>query len=420
MMTSHLGVSEVAAVGFSGRIVFIMNLALFGIASGGGVIVGQSWGAGKKEGARQSTAISIAMACPFALVFVALCALIPEPMIALATDDASVIGLGAAYLRIAGLMAFPFMIGMVLSVALRCIGLAKISMRLSAIGIGSNLLLNYVLIFGKWGFPALGIVGAAYATLISSVLETACVLVYIYGRKSSLAFALSDFKSGLANGLWRTIGKVAYPLALNGVVWSGGVLIYNIMVGRMGTNELAILSMITPIESLIVALYIGVGTAASVLTAQNLGAGRFEAAWSEGKAFIVWSVLCALLASLLVWGGRGLIVGFYPAIEGEALVSAQQVLTALVFVGGFRSVNIAVIIGMLRSGGDTRFCLGLDIFCQWAVGIVLTYLAAFVWELPLYAVFIAINSEEIVKVFLCLYRFSTRKWLRNLVGAEPG
>ncbi|EDY82986.1 MATE efflux family protein [Verrucomicrobiia bacterium DG1235] len=418
MMTSHLGVSEVAAIGFSGRIIFVMNLALFGIASGGGVIIAQNWGAKKKEGARQSTAIAMLMGIPFALLFVVLCSLIPERMVGLASSDASVIELGATYLQIAGLMAFPLTIGTVLSVALRSIGLAKICMRLSVVGVGSNLVLNYALIFGAWGFPALGIAGAAYATLISSALETACVLAYVFLRKSALAFSIADLKEGLDNGLWKKIGKVAYPLAINGVVWSGGVLIYNIMVGRMGTSELAVLAMITPIESIIVALYVGIATAASVITGHRLGAEDYEVAWSEGKAFLVWSVLCAVFSSILIWSCKGLIISFYPAIEGDTLTNASQVLTALALVSGFRSVNVTVIVGMLRSGGDTRFCLGLDLFCQWAVGIVLTYLTAFVWHMPLYVVFLAINSEEFVKLFLCVYRFASKKWIRNLIKAD--
>ncbi|MDQ8186792.1 MATE family efflux transporter [Pelagicoccus sp. SDUM812002] len=418
MMTAHLGLSEVAAIGFSGRIIFVMNLAIFGIASGGGVIISQQWGAKFRDQARRSTGIALLLGLPFAAVFVGLCALIPDALVGLASTDASVIELGSTYLRIAGLMAFPLTIGTVFSVALRSIGLAKISMRLSIVGVGSNLLLNYMLIFGAWGMPRLGLEGAAYATLISSLLETGCGIAYIYMRKSSLAFSLADIREGIRSGLCRKIANVAIPLAINGVVWSFGVLVYNILVGRMGTSELAVLSMITPIESIIVALYVGIATAASVITGHRLGAEEYSDAWSEGKAFFVWSVLCAIFSSILIWSARGLILSFYPAIEGDTLTDATQVLTALALVSGFRSVNITVIVGLLRSGGDTRFCLGLDLFCQWAVGILLTYLTAFVWHMPLYIVFLAINSEEFVKLFLCVYRFSSKKWIRNLVKPE--
>lgn len=415
VMTSHLGVSEVAAVGFSGRIVFVMNLAIFGIASGGGVIVSQHWGAKRKDGARRATAVSLALGLPFALAFIGLCFGLPEAMVAMASRDAEVIALGGGYLRIAGLMALPLLIGTVFSVALRSIGQAQISMRMSVIGVGSNVLLNYLLIFGGFGFPRLGLEGAAWATLISSLLETGCLLAYVYLKRNPLACRWEDFKAGLQSGLWRTVAKVSVPLAVNGMVWSMGVLIYNILVGRMGTSELAVLSMITPIESIIVAFYVGIATAASVLTGHRLGAEEFDAAWTEGKAFVVWSVMCAVVSSVAIWAAKGLVFSFYPAIEGETLVSAAQVLTALAFVSGFRSINVTVIVGILRSGGDTKFCLGLDLFCQWAVGIVLTYLAAFVWKLPLYMVFLAINSEEFVKVFLCVWRFASKKWIRNLV-----
>ncbi|MDQ8204090.1 MATE family efflux transporter [Pelagicoccus sp. SDUM812003] len=418
MMTSHLGVSEVAAVGFSGRIIFVMNLALFGIASGGGVIVSQHWGAKSREGARRSTAISLLLGLPFALLFIALCFGLPEAMVGLASKDAEVIALGGSYLRIAGLMSLPLILGTVFSVALRSIGQAKISMRLSVIGVGSNVLLNYLLIFGHGGFPALGLDGAAYATLISSLLEAACLIAFVYLRKNPLACRWSDLKLGLQSGLWRKVARVSLPLAVNGVVWSMGVLIYNILVGRMGTSQLAVLSMITPIESIIVALYVGIATAASVITGHRLGAEDYSAAWSEGKAFLVWSMMCAVFSCALIWSSRGLILSFYPAIEEETLSEALQVLSALAFVSGFRSINVTVIVGLLRSGGDARFCLGLDIFCQWAVGIVLTYLAAFVWKLPLYMVFLAINSEEFVKVFLCVWRFGSKKWIRNLIKGD--
>ncbi len=417
-MTSHLGVSEVAAIGFSGRIAFIMHLAIFGIASGGGVIVSQYWGAKNRDGARRGTAISLLMGLPFALLFFGLCLWIPEQMVALASDDPAVVAFGAEYLRIMGLVAFPVSAGAVFSVALRSIGLAKISMRMSIIGVGSNILLNYALIFGAFGLPRLGTAGAAYATLISSLLETACIFAYVYLKKSPLAFRWGDFGEGIRSGLAHKVAKVGLPLAVNGVVWSMGVLVYNVLVGQMGTQQLAVFAMITPIESFITAMYFGIATAASVMTGHRLGAFEFAEAWSEGKAFVVWSAICAVFCSVIIWCCKGFLLKLYPAIDAATLQEANLVLTAVAFVNGFRSINVTVIVGILRSGGDTRFCLGLDLFCQWAIGIVLTYLSIFVWSMPLWVVFLAMNSEEFAKVFLCVWRFGSKKWIRNLVGSD--
>jgi len=178
---------------------------------------------------------------------------------------------------------------------------------------------------------------------------------------------------------------------------------------------LATLALITPIESIAIAVYIGIDSGAAVIISHSLGENKIKQAWNQSKAIIIWTVIIALLISLIIFFTKDLVLSLYSGIDMETIKLARQIFIILASTTLFRAINITIVVGLLRSGGDTVFILGLDLFSQWGVGILLTYLCAFVWHQPLPVVFLAINSEEIVKFFICSYRYLSRKWLRNLV-----
>ena len=186
----------------------------------------------------------------------------------------------------------------------------------------------------------------------------------------------------------------------------------------MGTQALAVLAIITPIESLVMAFYIGISSAAAVIAGNSLGASQFKQVWLQAQALVIWSIIAGLCMSVLIYFSRFAMVELFAAQSAATLALATDVLLMLAIIGSFRSINITVIVGLLRAGGDQKFVLGMDIFCQWAVGIFFTYIAIEYWQLSLFWVFLAINSEEIIKSFICMSRLISKKWMVNLVEDE--
>lgn len=417
LMTSHLGTDEVAAIGYGGRIIFVILLAIMGMTSGGAVLMAQYWGSKNVEKVRQALGITLLLSTGISLLAYLLCFFGADWLVGIATNNQGMADLSVHYIRVASSMIIPMAVNLSFAVALRSIGQAKASTIFSLLGLLLNVLLNYVMIFGHWGFPALGLAGAAWATLLSTLAEAVAVYIFIYGRSHLLAFKMRDVVNGIRCKTYVKICQVGIPSSLSYMAWAIGVWVYSIIVGRMGTQELAALSLITPIESIVIAFYLGISTGASVLVGHSLGSNSMEKAWIQAKALILWSGLVALLGSVLIYLTKDWVLSLFGAVDQETIEMAREVIVILACITGFKALNVTIIVGLLRSGGDTGFCLGMDLFSQWGVGIVLAYLAAFVWHLPLPMVFLAISSEEMVKIFICSYRLLSRKWMRNLVAA---
>ncbi|BCE02415.1 MATE family efflux transporter [Marinicellulosiphila megalodicopiae] len=420
IMLGQLGEAPLAAMGGSARIIFMIMMALFGLVNGGAILIAQYWGAKKVAQTRQSTAHILVLALPIAAIFSLLCYLFAWQIMSFTIkDDLEVVALGVEYLN----YALPSMIFIVVSMtftsSLRCVGQSFVGMIFTIIGIVSNIILNYLFIFGFGDVEPMGVAGAALATTISAAIEMILVLTYIYATKHFLSISFKDLKEGFESKLYKRILKIGAPLSINSLIWSFGIFMYVVLVGQEGRQELAVLTMVTPIESLLMAFYIGVSTTASVSVGNALGANKFEDAWRYSHAFILWSIIMAFFVSILIFFAREYAFIFVQGVSDQTIKMAKDVLLMLAIVGGFRAVNITIIVGILRAGGDQKFVLAMDVFCQWAVGILITFICIKYWDLSMFWIFLAINTEEIVKLFICMWRLLSKKWVVNLVNDEP-
>lgn len=419
IMLGQLGKLEVAAVGAGGRPFFVTLIMIFGMGSGCGVLASQYWGKKDREGVRKSVILSIlwsfAVAIPCTLLF----SFGSEFVVGLINKDPVVIAMGGAYLSIVGVNLLFATVNVSVTSGLKSIDQAVICTGFSVIGVGLNIFLNYVLIFGNFGAPQMGVMGAAWATMISAVVEVLVILAYIFGRKHMLAFSFRDIKLALDPVEIRRFLSVSMPIVVNGLVWSGGIFIYFVIYGRMGTDELAIMTMISPIESVCISFYVGLAAGAGVILGQNLGAGKFDKVWKQGWLFVGMSILMGLIIGGAFMASKDVVLGNFSGMGEQTLEAAKGVY--MVFSGGIwlKAINVLIILGLLRSGGDTKFCLYLDAGCQWLVGIPLGAFGAFVWGFPLLGVFALVLCEELVKVFLCFYRVISKVWIQNLVDNAP-
>lgn len=415
LMLGQLGEAEIAAVGVAARATFVTTIMLVGVTTGGALLTAQYWGAGNKEGVRQSTSLTWLISMVFAAFTVLLFVFFPEAIMGLTTDSREVISLGAEYLVITSVSMFAVACVASMAVGLRAMHQPGTSTFFSGIGIASNIFLNWVLIFGHLGMPALGIKGAAIATVISGAIEVAFLFGYLWRKKHTIAFGLSDLAAILVVDKIIRFLKLSLPTTFNFLAWAGGLFAYHAIMGQAGVQGLAALSVMTPVESIALAMMIGMSNAAAVLVGNQLGAKNFEPVYYQAWTTIALNLLIAIVVAITLLITNNLILDAFSALTIETRKLAEQFMLILAFGVILRSIPMMAIVGVLRAGGDVKFCLYQDLVAQWLISIPLAAFAAIKLGLEPQWVYLFFLTEEVVKWVGSLMRMASKKWMKNLI-----
>ncbi|WP_318516634.1 MATE family efflux transporter [Photobacterium leiognathi] len=418
IMVSQLGESQVAAVGIGNRIVFFNFLLIVGVSGAVGVLAAQYFGAGKMEGVRrtllQSWVCAILLTLPFAVAY----RVFPEQIVSLVSDDPSFVKHAHDYLYISGWTIIFVAIVVPLESALRAIGEAKMPTYVGLLAVVVNAVLNALLIFGLYGFPEMGLAGAALGTTISRAAQTVVLLVVTYISYKKVLPKVEDIEPARTPKARKRYFTVAWPMIIHDGAWAMGVLVYSIIFAKLGVTELAIISLLSPIEGVLISAFFGFSVAAATILGHELGAENYQRAFHQSWSFLVISVSIAFIMGVSIWFSSGL-VGEWLAKANTPNLDLSLNVTLVLALGMFLKVfNMVGIGGVLRSGGDIKYSIFIDIFGQWGIGIPLAILTGLVLGWPLHWVLIAILAEEVVKVGLTTYRIYGRKWLKNLVNED--
>jgi putative MATE family efflux protein len=419
MMLGQMGEVPVAAVGLANQVFFLLSFMLFGISSGAGIFSAQYWGKNDLPGIRRVLGMALMMTCGAALFFMIAALVIPRTVLSIYTADAAVIATGTEYLRIIGWSYLLTAISFSFSATLRSTGNVRLPMVASVTAIVLKTSLSYVLIFGKFGLPAMGVEGAALATLLARAVECVLLLALTYRLKTPAAARLAemlDIRQEFLTGFL----KLALPVAVNETLWSLGISVYNLAYARIGTESIAAVNIAGTIEGLAFVIFIGISDATSILIGNKIGAGQDETAYSYGQRSLMLATLAALGVGGLILALRGPVLSLY-AVSPQALEDASRILLVMGLALWVRISNMILVVGVLRSGGDTRFGLIIDTGSVWGVGVPLALLGAFVLHLPVYWVYLMVMTEEVVKYIFLLFRFFSRRWIHDvtMVGQSP-
>ncbi|WP_428807720.1 MATE family efflux transporter [Vibrio lamellibrachiae] len=414
IMIGQLSEQDIAAVGVAGRALFVATILLSGVTTGGAMLAAQYFGAKDYLGVTRSIALSWMMASVAALIPLSLFWLVGDFIIGLSSSLELVQQLGHEYLQITGLSLFCVAFSGSIAAGLRSAHQASTSTWLSGIGVGLNIFLNWVLIFGHFGTPALGLKGAAIATVISSVLEVLITIAYLRYRKHILCFGIKDLKAALCSKRIRQFTKLAFPTTVNFLLWSAGLFAYTAIMGRSGEQGLVVFAVITPIEAFSLSFLVGIANASSVIVGNQLGANKPEAAYSLAIQFTIIAFFVTVAVSLGLYLCKDLILGMFGALEEDTRQLADKFYSILCIGIILRSLPTTMVVGVLRAGGDVKFCLYQDLFTQWLFGIPLAAIGALVLGFTPDIVFAMFFLETIFKWFACIYRFRSKKWINCL------
>ncbi|KUI99383.1 Na+ driven multidrug efflux pump [Vibrio sp. MEBiC08052] len=418
IMLGQLGEAEIAAVGVAARATFVSTIMLVGVTTGGALLTAQYWGAANKQGVRESTALTCLVSMFFATITVLMFMFFSESVMSLATDSPDVIRLGSEYLQITSVSMYAVAMVSSMAVGLRAMHKPGISTFFSAIGIGSNVVLNWVLIFGHFGLPAMGIAGAAIATVLSGVIEIVTLYGYLYRKQHLLAFGWHDVVAAVNLRKVKRFLQLSLPTTFNFLIWSGGLFVYHAIMGLSGVQGLAALSVMTPVESISLSFMIGISSAAAVLVGNQLGAKEYEKTYDQAIALTILCVFASIVVAILLYLLQTPVLNAFSALTPETRALAEKFIAILSIGIVLRSFPMSAIVGVLRAGGDVKFCLYQDICAQWVIGIPVTAIVAVMFHAPPEWVYLAFLTEECVKWIGSIPRIRSKKWMRNLIDTD--
>jgi len=416
VMVGQLGETSIAGVGLSNQVFFVFILLLFGLTSGMAIFTAQFWGKREMEPIRKVLGMSILSASVIALVFTIAATVFPHAVLRLFTNDTKVIEIGSQYLGTVGFSYIAVAIATSYVATLRSIQHVVLTVVATVSAITFKTILGYILIFGHFGLPALGVRGAAIGTASGWTLELILLFILVYTQKTPLAANPLTFFS-FDFSFFQRVLRTTLPAVANELFWSVGIATYNGIYAHIGTDAIAAINVNATIEELGFVVFMGLGNACAVMVGNRIGAGKKDEAYETVRSVVTLSVISAWIVGLGVFLVRDIVVGWYN-LSPAGVHNVRMLMLMMTFVLWIRMFNFVTFIGALRAGGDTVFALVMEICSIWLIGVPAAYIGAFVLHLPVYYVYLMVGLEELAKAVVSFWRFRSRKWIHDLVNVS--
>lgn len=418
-MVGTLGEMELSAVSLANTPFFIISLVIFGLESGAMILISQYWG--KKDLTTISRVLGIGggMALGVALLFGVAMTAMPEKIMGIITSDRGLVEIAARYGRVVAFAPFFNCFALIYGGGQRAMENPKFGMRVMGISVITNTFFNWVLIFGQFGLPAMGVEGAALGTLLARIVEM-CITVVFAARNSHFRLNVrAMLRPGVA--LFKDYIRYASPVILNETIWGLGSSMHSIIIGHMPSAavSMAAYTVAGNVERILGVVQFGIGASASVMVGKSIGAGESpKKVYSLGKLLSYLSVAAGIVAGILLFTLnitviRGFVYNLIQLSEEAQGYAFFMVNIASVMLP-MRAFNFCNIVGILRGGGDTKAAMFIDILPLWLLAVPLSALFGLVLGGNVVMVYSAICVDEICKFIGGILRFRQKKWIRNL------
>lgn len=414
IMVGDLGASAIAAVGLAAKIHFLLLVLMSGLATGCSILIAQYTGAKDFASCQRTLAVTLLVGTLVMIPFVLAFGFAANTWVDWINPDPQVVSLAAQYLIItAPALLFTQWI-VIYEASLRALGSTTMPLVAGVFAAVLNILGNYALIGGNWGFPALGVAGAAWATLGSRMLQLAIVAGWIYAKKHGFALTLSQLKSGLDKTQIHRYLAFSLPLVANYAIWAVGNSTYHLVTGYAGTEALAVMGVIVPIESAFFALFVGLANASAVLIGRELGAGNNDTAWYLHQFFDRITFILLIIFCSALWFARPLMLHIFDQLDATSTELLFNTLGVFCFLVWVKIINMMRIIGVLRAGGDNRFTLITDTIVMWVFGLPIYIAVVFLTKISFVYIYALMFLEDGLKFIPVIKRVISRKWMNNL------
>lgn len=412
MMLGQTGETVLSASSLAGQVQFIMTLFFFGLTSGAAILTAQYWGKGDTRTIEKVMGIALRFSLCTGLVFALAAFLIPAQLMRIFTPEEDVIAEGVKYLRIIAVSYVPMALTNIYLNIMRSVERVVVSTVTYLVSLVTNIALNAVFIFGLLGFPAMGIQGAALATVCARLVELVIVLVYSKKINRTVRLSVRDIfvRDPL---LFRDFLTYSVPVMINELLWGAGAAMNSVVIGHLGSAAVAANSVTQVARQLATVVAFGIANATAIMIGKAIGAGDTKRAEEYGGRFIRLTLVFGLI-------GGGIVLISRPILMSVMTLSAQaqDYLSFMMFVMSYfviaQAMNTTLIVGVFRAGGDAKIGLIFDVGSMWFGSILLGSIAAFVLHLSLPVVYVLLMSDELIKIPLSLWRYRKKIWLKNI------
>ena len=413
LMLGRVGETALSAASLANQVSFILNLFVFGMTSGASVLTAQYWGKKDIPMIGKVMGMTLRLSLLAGTVFMMAALLIPRQLMLIFTTEEAIIAEGIRYLR---LVAVSYLLSSVTQTYLnliRSVEKVVIGTLTYAISLCVNIFFNAIFIFGLWGCPAMGASGAALGTAIARVTEFVIVLIYNKWHNDVLQVRL---KLLLVRDreLGRDFIHYALPVLANELMWGSGMAMLSAIVGHMGSAVVAAHSVAQTSRQLAMVVSLGLGNAAAIVLGKTIGEGRKEMAALYAKRFVRVSAVLGVAGGLVIYFVIQPMAFALMSMTPEAFTWLRSMIFIMSYYVFFQSIGTIFIVGIFRSGGDTRIGLVIDTVFLWLVAIPFGALAAFILDWPVPVVYVILMCDEILKLPVDILRYRTGKWLTNV------
>lgn len=413
-MVTNLGNITVSAVGVSSRWIFLMNLFYFGISSGSAAMISQYWGAKEKSNIRKTCGIAMALSLAVAALFCFAMASFPEPLARVFTNEEAVVKEAAKYMRIVAFMGLFGAFNQIACTVLRATEKVNPPLFSSIAAVAINTTLNYILIFGKLGFPALGIRGAAFASLVSAAVQSVILLIVMRTSGEVFRAPIKEFFT-LGKEFVKKFIKICIPVVLNEGVWAIGTNIYAMVFARQGSENYAGYTIFSSIEQIAFVFFVGICHACSIMTGKTIGEGKENEAYKLAKKFVIMTPVIGVFTGTILGFCREPLLSLLNIETQGAFDLASKLILIYCLWLPIRNIPYTLIVGTFRAGGDTKIGILYDCISMYLIAVPLIIYLGMATDVEFHYLLIAMYlGEDLLKSILSLYRFRSKKWIKNI------
>lgn len=412
VMVGSLGELAISGVYLCNQIQVMLQMLMNGIGTALLVLAAQYWGKKDKDSVKCIIGIAIKGAILCSVLFFIVLFCFPEQILSLYSNDIHVIEEAVKYLKIICFSYLFFSISSVLIAALRSIDTVNLGLYVSIIGFALNVSLNWILIFGKLGAPALGVQGAAIATLITRIVECIIVVVYILFIDKKLQFKIKDL---LRHNqiLLKDYMKYGFPIIMGDIIWGLNLTVQGAIVGRLGPSSIAAVSIANTIFSVISVGVYGTASASSVIVGNTVGEGDIPKLKRYTKKLQLIFLGVGIITGIVLFLIKDFVTLIYR-VEGDTLTMARSLLIVLSITVVGTAYQMSTLTGIVRAGGATHFVFLNDTIFVWGIVIPLSIFVAFVLKAPTWVVFLCLKSDQILKCAVAVVKVNRYNWIKKL------
>ncbi len=412
IMLGSYSETAMSGVSLANQIQFLLQCLVNGVSNGLVVIASQYWGRQKTEPIRKVYAAALWAGVLISGLLASAVLIAPEGVLGILSNEPEIVTAGAEYIRVMGWTYLIFAVSNLLIALMRSVESVKIGFITSLLALVVNISLNYLLIFGKGGFPELGHVGAAWATFAARVVELIAVAVYVFRIDKKVGLRLKD-AFHLEKDYVRDFIKAGLPLIGSGGSWGVAMSVQTAIIGRLGAAAIGANAIAAPVFQVVAVLYGSSGNASGVLIGKTVGEDDIPRVKRYTKKLQIMYLIIGVISAGLLLALKSSILGLYSVTEETRALAATFInILAVTVIGS--AYEAPCLVGIVSGGGDTRFVLFNDLIFMWGLVLPMSFLSAFVFHWPIPVTLFILKADQIAKCFVAVVKVNRFRWIRRL------